>query len=176
MPNPVSKFVIEPPEQSIELGTNLSVSNRSFDADTVLWLLNNQALTFMADSTLPLTDTGLYCVRLIVTTAGGCKDTSTQCILVYNELWYMPNAFTPNHDGLNDYIEIFGSRDGMKQLNIMIFDRWGEKVFESDDLYFKWDGTFKGVMQEPDVFVYVLEMTYFDGHMVHNNGSITLIR
>jgi gliding motility-associated-like protein len=78
---------------------------------------------------------------------------------------------------VNDYFEIFGNKSVWNYLDIKIFDRWGEKVFESYDLYFQWDGTYRGVLQQPGVYVYILDVGYIDGHNTGTlKGSITLIR
>ena len=176
LPNPTARFLISPPTDPIELGTTVTVTDQSLNADTVIWRLNDHASALVSGGTVPMPDTGTYCIRLIASTHAGCSDTSTQCIYVFSNAFYMPNAFTPNGDGLNDYIELYGMKTGFKYMNIKIYDRWGEKVFESDDFDFKWDGTFEGEMQEPNVFVYILDLSFLDGHVIHNKGSITLIR
>ena len=84
---------------------------------------------------------------------------------------------SPNDDGNNDYFQLFGNLPGLKNLSIMIFDRWGEKVFESDDINFKWDGTYKGEKVQPNVYVYVLKLVFLDGHSDNTKkGSITIVR
>lgn len=90
---------------------------------------------------------------------------------------YVPNAFTPNTNGANDYYEIFGDKSTWLQMRFRIFNRWGEKVFEAADPYFKWDGTYKGVPVQANVYVYEMELTFMDGHTNPlQKGSITLIR
>ena len=118
----------------------------------------------------------LYTIR--VSDADGCYALDTVVITVIsNYNLYVPNAFTPNANGTNDYFELFGNKKAMSYLHILIFNRWGEKVFESNDLNFQWDGTYLGAIQEPGVFVYDLDITFVDGHSIPNHkGSITLIR
>ncbi len=90
---------------------------------------------------------------------------------------YLPNAFTPNGDGANDEYEIFGNKAAIKFLEINIFNRWGEKVFESNDINFKWDGKYKGTFLNPGVYVYQLKVVFVDDHSEPDfAGSITLIR
>jgi gliding motility-associated-like protein len=89
----------------------------------------------------------------------------------------VPNAFTPNGDGNNDLFEIYGNKKVWKELSISIFNRWGEKVFESNDIQFFWDGTYKGVLQNPGVYVYQLNLSYINGYFLPvQKGSLTLIR
>jgi gliding motility-associated-like protein len=90
---------------------------------------------------------------------------------------YIPNAFTPNGDGANDFFEVFGNKKTWLEMNIVVFNRWGEKIFESSDMNFQWDGTFKGEYQNPQVYVYEFTLTYINGYTLpKQKGSITLIR
>jgi gliding motility-associated-like protein len=175
LPLPVAAFSIEPGGGTIPLG-DISVTDQSTGADHTLWLLNNKVISLLAGGQLPVSDTGGYCIRLIAQSSAGCTDTSTECITVYNNHFYMPNAFTPNGDGTNDYISLYGSRTGVQFMDIKIYDRWGEKVFESGDLDFQWDGRYRGRLEEPGVYVYELEIGYVNGSTIHDKGSITLIR
>jgi gliding motility-associated-like protein len=97
--------------------------------------------------------------------------------VIPNYKLYIPNAFTPNADNINDFFEIFGNKDALKFLDIAVFNRWGEKVYESKDIFFKWDGRYKGDYLEPGVYVYTLNLTFLDNHSESNqNGSITILR
>jgi gliding motility-associated-like protein len=109
-----------------------------------------------------------------------------QCSVIYDTInipgcaffthhLYIPNAFTPNGDGVNDAFEVFGDKVNWQYADIRIYDRWGEKVFESNDLDFKWDGYYKGAVTE-GVYVYTLSLAYTDGTARSAKGSITLIR
>lgn len=88
---------------------------------------------------------------------------------------YIPNAFTPNGDGVNDVFEVFG--ESLQSVGMTVFDRWGEKVFDSGtSQWAAWDGTYRGVMQPPGVFTYFVQLVYLDGSRATREGSITLIR
>jgi len=90
---------------------------------------------------------------------------------------FIPNAFTPNNDGNNDFFEIFGNKAAMRYVAVEVFDRWGEKVFESNSPDFQWDGTYKGKAVQPGVFVYAIQVSFSDGHSDKLfKGSVTLIR
>jgi gliding motility-associated-like protein len=107
----------------------------------------------------------------------GCVATDSVMIYVIpNYDIYIPNAFTPNGDAVNDLFQIYGNIKALKFLEIQIFNRWGEVVFKSNDLNFYWDGTYKGVLQEPGIFVWQLDLTFINGHDVNKKGSLTLIR
>jgi gliding motility-associated-like protein len=87
---------------------------------------------------------------------------------------FVPNAFSPNLDGVNDILYVRGKC--LKNLTFMVFNRWGEKVFETSDQKIGWDGTFNGELLNTAVFVYRLEGTTFDGNSFSQKGNVTLIR
>ncbi|MCW5907720.1 MAG: gliding motility-associated C-terminal domain-containing protein [Chitinophagales bacterium] len=109
--------------------------------------------------------------------SNGCMDTVLIPILVNGPVIFIPNVFTPNSDGANDFFEIYGNLDAIRYIDIQIFNRWGEKVFESNNHHFKWDGTYKGVKQNPAVFVYVIKVA-FNNEQPEKiyKGSVTLMR
>ncbi len=87
---------------------------------------------------------------------------------------FVPNAFTPDKDGLNDILYIRSSV--AYEANIKIYDRWGEKVFETNDLNSGWDGTFRGMNCDPGVFTYYLNIICYNKEVFIKKGNITLIR
>jgi gliding motility-associated-like protein len=90
---------------------------------------------------------------------------------------YIPNAFTPNNDGVNDFFEIFGNKKIWLTMGMKIFNRWGELVYQTSDHDFKWDGRYRGQLLTPQVLTYSLQIDYVDGRKEPlQNGSITLIR
>ncbi len=112
------------------------------------------------------------------TDVNGCIATDTLHITVVPKyVVYVPNAFTPNGDGSNDYFEVYGNKEAWKQFHVAIFNRIGEMVYESNDMNFKWDGRYKGVLQNPAVFVYIVKVVYLDNYSEKLfKGSITLLR
>jgi gliding motility-associated-like protein len=87
---------------------------------------------------------------------------------------YVPNAFTPDGDGKNDLIYVNSSVG--YELQWMIFDRWGELVFETSDINQAWDGTYKGEKLNAGVYVYHLKLTCYSKEVFIKKGNITLIR
>ncbi len=87
---------------------------------------------------------------------------------------YIPNAFTPNGDGKNDVLYLRG--EYIDEMDLKIFDRWGELVFETDKPSVGWDGTYKGEPVEPAVFVYHLRVKCWGGEEFFKKGNITVIR
>ncbi len=87
---------------------------------------------------------------------------------------FVPSAFSPNGDGNNDVFKIYG--DNISAVSMRVFNRWGELVFETTNSLAGWDGTYKGQLQEPNVFIYEATITFLDNSQVQKNGSFTLVR
>jgi gliding motility-associated-like protein len=118
---------------------------------------------------------GVYHYTLVINYNGVCSVSDTVSVKVYStHQIYVPNAFTPNGDGVNDVYQVFPI--GAKYISLRIFNRWGERVFESLDVAKGWDGKYKGTLQPPGVYVYLVDVTFNDGYTAHDKGSVTLIR
>ena len=87
---------------------------------------------------------------------------------------YVPNAFSPNADGVNDVLYVRGRC--LANFTFQIFNRWGEKVFETGSQLLGWDGTFNGEPMNTGVFVYRLQGTTINNDPFSMKGNITLIR
>jgi gliding motility-associated-like protein len=85
----------------------------------------------------------------------------------------IPNAFSPNNDGVNDAFTV--TAIGASYIQAFIYNRWGQLVYESNNSSVSWDGTYKGKLQEIGVYVYLVTITYEDGSSVIKKGNITLI-
>ncbi|MCC7332844.1 MAG: gliding motility-associated C-terminal domain-containing protein [Flavobacteriales bacterium] len=110
---------------------------------------------------------------LEVTSIEGCKSTATTVIVVDGVL-YIPNAFTPNGDGFNDIFYAFGKN--IITFEMMIFDRWGEKLFTSKSLDKGWDGTYSGKIVQTETYVWKIKYTDVLNNMGEQIGTVTLIR
>ena len=116
--------------------------------------------------------------QVTITDANGCTAfASANVEVLENYPIYIPNAFSPNGDNINDVWEILGNKEAIERWEIQIFDRWGELVFKSEDLDFQWNGIFRGKPIHIGVYTYVLKI-------VGNNqtssrvfsGSITVLQ
>lgn len=85
---------------------------------------------------------------------------------------YIPNAFTPNGDGLNDQFGVKG--EGIGDFRMLVYDRWGEVIFESDRPEKQWDGNYKGQPVQQGTYVYQVYTKGTDKRS--RTGSVTLIR
>ena len=123
------------------------------------------------------TTTTTYIVETL--DAYGCYWSDTITIYVTDVICdepyiYVPNAFTPNNDGKNDFLKVESSVG--YDIVFQIYDRWGELVFETTDIDNTWDGIYKGKELQAGVYVYHLKLTCYNHHLFTKKGNITLIR
>ena len=115
-----------------------------------------------------------YCVT--GTDANGCVN--SDCVLINVEIIcnevFVPSAFSPNNDGENDLECVYS--DCLENFTFTIYNRWGEKVFETQNESICWDGTWKGKELNSAVFVYVLDGYLINGEHINQKGNISLIR
>jgi len=116
-------------------------------------------------------------VRLIVQNDIGCKDTAINIVHVVGNCYIaIPKAFTPNSDGLNDYLYPTNAYKA-KDLRFCVYNRGGQKIFETTNWTNKWDGTFKGQPQDPGTYVWTLVYTHIEtGQRFDLKGTTVLIR
>ncbi len=95
-----------------------------------------------------------------------------------NSIVYIPNAFSPNGDGVNDFFEIFPNKETTIQqvLKVAITDRWGNLVYLSEGEFPRWDGRFKGQKLDPTVLLYNIQLELIGGQVEVQQGSLSLIR
>jgi gliding motility-associated-like protein len=116
-----------------------------------------------------------YMSTLIVQNQFGCSDT-TQRLVVIDPAYviYIPNAFTPNGDGLNDIFQAKGYY--ISKFDMVIYDRWGEQIFSSDDITKGWDGTVKGKTAENSVYVWKVIVVDTQKKRHDLTGHVTLMK
>jgi gliding motility-associated-like protein len=98
-----------------------------------------------------------------------------------NPIVYIPNVFSPNGDGINDFFTIYGNKDVEQVLEMRIFDRWGNFVyannrFPPNEENYGWDGAFKNIAMNPAVFAYWAHVQFTDGSVAFYKGDVTLVR
>lgn len=149
--------VIGTPNYEWTPSTNLSCTNC---AEPVAGPLVNESYT--------------YTVRIADDQGCDAEARVTIAVDVYDRVLYVPNAFSPNNDGVNDLFNVYGY--GYDRMLFQVFDRWGEKMFETTDPTVGWDGTFHGDMMIPGVYVFQVTVYYLDGQTGYKKGSVTLIK
>lgn len=174
-----------PQDTTVEYGSNvvLKANLINFTAQSYMWSPTiGLSCSDCANPTLNVNaENTTYTV--IVSYNNGCTVTRQTVVKAEaNNKLYVPNAFTPNGDGNNDVFNVFLSN--YKEFSLVVFNRWGEKVFEgekpqlisSQTPKFGWDGTYKGASQPVEVYVYSAVVVFLNGEKRQLKGSVTLIR
>lgn len=181
------------PEISLSLGDSVQLQAKLPQGyplalvDTILWT-PTEGLIFKGNDILNLLKPIAVPTRpmqytVTVVSKDGCEATDRVLIRVDDEPHiYIPNAFSPWHEGENDIVLIFAKTNQIRQVNsFQIFDRWGTMVFQArnfqpNDPKYGWDGRFRGKLMTPAVFVYYAEIELIDGRRLLYKGDVTLVR
>lgn len=169
---------VNPAYSEIDLGETVDFNvTSSTTIASVLWTpaASLDCNDCLQPTAAPISNT-VYQIQ--ATDINGCEASNRAEIIVTPKyVVFIPNAFTPNGDGANDYFQVFGNKEAWKQFSVTIFNRIGEKVYESNDMNFQWDGTFKGKLLNPTVLVYMINIVYLNNHTDELfKGSLTLVR
>ena len=150
--------------------TNLSVGATQFN-----WNFGDGGTDLTEDPKHIYTDTGLFTVLMIATNANGCNDTTFQTLRVLDIFRiFIPNAFSPNQDAFNTVWE--PKFTSILTLELTVYNRWGEKMYYSNDNTGAWDGTFNGEQCMEGVYYYQIRVRDNRKKWHFYNGMITLIR
>lgn len=173
---PIAKFDIDP-LRAFKSNPKFNFYNRSIDAVSYEWFYEGKLISRDKDIAKTFPEEGEYCITLVATNICNKKDTSIQCCLVYGKgKLLIPNAFTPNGDGINDGFKALLTIPYLSY-SIMIMNRWGEEVFNATSPNKIWDGTFKGMDEETGVYYYLIKIKYEESQAEEMyKGDITLIR
>ncbi|MBL7924791.1 MAG: PKD domain-containing protein [Bacteroidia bacterium] len=176
-PGPDAEFEADPALQNI-LNPNFDFINLSSGALTYAWTFGDGGSSTVFEPSHSYRDTGNYMVTLWVTNAYGCRD-SVQHLVRVDPIfsWWVPNAFTPNGDGMNEGFNVKG--EYIADVKLSIFNRWGDQIFFSegrDNL--PWDGSVAGRPEPAQEGVYVFQVRVTDvWGMIHEKiGHVSLVR
>lgn len=172
-------------DQTIDLGYTADLNGTVTPLNlpvTLAWEPANsiQGCTDCKNTTaFPLVTTTYY---LTATDENGCTgiDSVTIFVNLYRPV-YIPNVFSPNGDGLNDYFTVYGGKAAKTIKALKVFDRWGDNVFDGRDLPLNdeplgWDGVFRGKEMNPGVFAYLAQVEFVDGVVVLFEGDVTILK
>ncbi|MCC7301156.1 MAG: gliding motility-associated C-terminal domain-containing protein [Bacteroidia bacterium] len=181
-PNPTAAFTASPDSVSV-LNPQVCFTNQSILASTYWWDFgdpqdqnNNSTLT---DPCHLYGDTGIYCIQLTATSQYGCADSTTHCIYVMPDFTlYVPNAFTPDENGINELFMPLGEGIDPDKFEMWIFDRWGNNIWYTQIWGKGWDGRANGGNEIAQEDVYVWKIVVYDylGKKHAYVGHVSLIR
>ena len=166
------------PQPTTVLNADIEFTNLSSGGANYNWDFSglDQSTSFEGSFTFP--DTGVYVVELLVTSLDGCSDSISYPLVIGPELIvYTPNAFTPDGDTRNDVFmpSVLGYVPSSYQF--MVFNRWGEVIFQSQHANVGWDGTVNGVQAPNDVYVWKLSLRSEATNLDYSyKGHVTLVR
>lgn len=179
IPTPQADFTSDRPFNQVMFEDNgvVQFTNNSQDAITYLWDFGDGQQSTLANPFHDFNTPGQYDVTLIAMNKFNCADTIKygKMIVQPTGMLWIPNAFTPNGDYLNDLFEV-KSKDTPVEYSIKIFDRWGSMLFESTDITQPWDGTYKGKTVQEGAYVYVIEAKFADGNSTNLKNWFNVIR
>lgn len=157
-------------ETSVDFGNSTML--HAFGIGTFLWSPDSSLScdTCAFPVATPLTTT-TYTVEL--TDVNGCKAID-QVTIFFRGTLFVPNTFTPNSDGVNDHFRALTSE--MSELRLLVFNRWGEQIFGTDQLDGAWDGTYKGRESPIDTYVWRVDCTETNGAKRTVYGHVNLVR
>lgn len=172
-PVPTSSMQVEPEIQSIYNPVFTLTDESENETNTITYLPNNEVIENLEQESIILEDTGIYPVYHVSYNEFGCADTIIKYLEVYSPFnLFVPNAFTPNGDGIND--EFSYTITGVSSSYIEIYNRWGEVVFKSSDPYETWNGKINNTGGEviPGVYTYVIKAEVERNPYTHTKGGV----
>jgi len=173
-PRPVAGFTTDK-ESYIILFPEVDFIDESFGATEWYYDFSDGSSSLEQNPTHEYLEPGTYRIIQSVNNDYGCDDaTSTTLVVKPAITFYIPSAFTPNNDGINE--EFYGNGVGIVSYDMTIYDRWGEILFHSADMDYKWNGTYKGSPVESGVFVYRFIIEDINSRRKQYSGEIHLIR
>jgi gliding motility-associated-like protein len=161
---------------------NPSVSFRDSSSSDVIgwrWYFSDKAYSNQKNPGFSYRDTGIQKVKLFVTNKNGCIDSIFKTLYIEPEMtFYMPNAFSPNYDSVNDIFKGTGFLFGLKTFRMSIWNRWGEKVFETTDPSVGWNGqkNNEGLQAQEGIYLYEVEYTNPKSKKIVKRDYLTLYR
>lgn len=166
--------VIPRPKPMVNLGPDTSVcrykpallSAGTSTFDTYLWS------TGATTPSIVVTQTGTYSITV---TKSGCEASDTILVTPGDCDVYIPSAFTPNNDNLNDNFGVVDNTT-LQYYSMQIFSKWGQLIFNSNDVAKKWDGTYKGKKMPNGSYVWILNYTNIRGRKFYEQGTVMLLR
>lgn len=157
----------------------INFTDLSIGATMWNWNFGDEDTSTVQHPTHTYQDSGIYVVNLTVSNDFGCTDDTTLLIVVEPD-WaiYVPNAFTPNGDNINDFFGPFGIGMNPDKFKMFIFDRWGNLIYETTNLNKPWDGKANNgsIPAQEDVYIWKIAAESFKGEKREMMGHVSLVK
>jgi len=173
------------PVEQITLGETINLSTQLFDSPNVIynWSTADSIICMDCDNSISVqpSEYALYTIEVIDTVTTCMETAQIQVRVDVERNVFIPTAFSPNNDGINDIFQIFND-EGITQIKkFMIFDRAGEMLYDRNNIFpgtddYGWDGRFRTKEMSDGVYVYYIEVEFLDGHMIPYKGDVTLVK
>lgn len=177
-PTPQAAFAIEPPEVT-NVFPDFQLQDQSTDALRWLWQFDDGRQYTDHNPSAAARELGTLRITQFAYNNFGCQDSTSHVLQILPEVrYFLPNAFTPNGDSVNDELRAVGIFEGMRNFRIQVWNRWGEMVFQSSDPQDTWNGLKFNQGTELPVGVYTVLASYLDpkDQMIEYRGFVTLLR
>lgn len=165
-------------DKTICPGESIGIGMQDYDEYVYRWYDSSGALL---DTTASINVTPSATTTYILWIKDFKYDVTTDTVTVLvdedcnkSTVVYVPNIFSPNNDGNNDILYVRSAN--IQELNFSIYNRWGEKVFETHDKNEGWNGNYKGKQCPPGVYYYMAEVVFTNGEKLMKKGNVTLVR
>lgn len=170
---PIAGYFWSP--QPSQENTPTQFTNASTGAVGYLWDFGDGDTSVLKDPKHQYTAAGDFNACLLAYNQFACYDTVCQVVpAIISDLVDIPNAFSPNGDGINDRLYVRGY--GITKLDFRVYNRWGQLVYHSSDQSDGWDGKFKGVLQPMDSYAVIVDVVFYDNRKATKKGDVTLLR
>jgi gliding motility-associated-like protein len=183
-PVPQAGFTLSPQVTSI-LSPDITVTPTCINCDTTIYFMNGLTDTVpVINLDLPFlysyNDTGYYPIVQVAVNQWGCIDTAMDYVIIQPDWsFFAPNAFTPNNDGRNDLFMVYGEGIDNNTFEMYIFDRWGNPIFTSKDMYEGWNGRVNNsgeYVVQVDTYVWRVRFRNINGEPHSYVGHVNVIR
>lgn len=180
---PNANFYMTPPVTDV-LNTDIEFTNLSTTKPlTYLWTFGSGVSPDSSTIEHPIKvypngEPGTYSVTLVATNQNGCQDTAQGTVIINGiYIFYVPNSFTPDGDGVNEIFRPYGEGIDFSKYTMEIYDRWGELIFKTDAPELGWDGTYKGSPVPVGTYVWKIVAKEQYSTIIHDNyGHVNVIR
>lgn len=177
IPSPIAMFTSDPMSGTPILQNNAHFvfDNQSQNSTSYIWDFGDGNTSITKNPKHNFEEPGAYNVSLTAYNSVGCKDVyEVPYEILPNGALYIPTAFSPNGDGIND--QFFSMGEGIISFNMIIFDRWGKEIVTLTNVSQTWDGTKNGKGVPEGAYTYIVDAVLNYGGRINRGGTITLVR